>query len=315
MKARLSRHRVIVLAYALTALLFVITTIISPGFASGGNLAAVATQASFIGLVGLGQTFVIIGGGIDLSIPAVLTGSAVLTTALSHGSNGALAWVIPLILCLGVLVGLINGTGVAFLGVSPIIMTLAVQGILQGALLIYTNGSGGSQPPSDIAWLSTHRVAGIPVETMLWLVLGAVAAFVLTRTTYGRRLYALGTSATVAEFSGVNTRRVTVTSYVISALAGVIAGVLITGYVGQSYLSLGDLYLFSSIAAVAIGGASILGGSGHYLGTVAGALTLTILAALLETLNFNPAVLQIVYGVVILTTVALANGQARTART
>jgi ribose transport system permease protein len=311
----LTRNRVILLAYALTAALFVVTTIVSPGFASGGNLAAVATQASFIGLVGLGQTFVIIGGGIDLSIPAVLTGSAVLATALSHGSDGSLVWVIPVILVLGVAVGLINGAGVAFLGVSPIIMTLGVQGILQGALLIYTHGSGGGHPPPAIAWLSTHQVDGVPVEVMVWVVLGAIAAFVLTRTTYGRRLYALGTSATVAELSGVNTRRVTMTSYVVSALAGVVAGILIAGYIGQSYLSLGDVYLFSSIAAVAIGGASILGGSGHYMGTAAGALTLTILAALLNILNFKPAVLQIVYGVVILVTVALANGQARTART
>jgi ribose transport system permease protein len=311
----LTRNRVILLAYALTAALFVVTTIVSPGFASGGNLAAVATQASFIGLVGLGQTFVIIGGGIDLSIPAVLTGSAVLATALSHGSDGSLVWVIPVILVLGVAVGLINGAGVAFLGVSPIIMTLGVQGILQGALLIYTHGGGGGHPPPAIAWLSTHQVDGVPVEVMVWVVLGAIAAFVLTRTTYGRRLYALGTSATVAELSGVNTRRVTMTSYVVSALAGVVAGILIAGYIGQSYLSLGDVYLFSSIAAVAIGGASILGGSGHYMGTAAGALTLTILAALLNILNFKPAVLQIVYGVVILVTVALANGQARTART
>lgn len=315
MPRALTRNRVILLAYALTAVLFVVTTIVSPGFASGGNLAAVATQASFIGLVGLGQTFVIIGGGIDLSIPAVLTGSAVLATALSHGSDGSLVWVIPVILVLGVVVGLINGAGVAFLGVSPIIMTLGVQGILQGALLIYTNGSGGGHPPAAIAWLSTHQVGGVPVEVMVWVALGAIAAFVLTRTTYGRRLYALGTSATVAELSGVNTRRVTMISYVVSSLAGVVAGILIAGYIGQSYLSLGDVYLFSSIAAVAIGGASILGGSGHYMGTAAGALTLTILAALLNILNFKPAVLQIVYGVVILVTVALANGQARTAQT
>lgn len=314
MKRVLARHRAIALAYALTALLFVITTIISPGFAGANNLAAVATQSSFIALVGLGQTFVIIGGGIDLSIPSVLTGSAVLTTVLSHGSNGPLLWVIPLILAFGVIVGLINGAGVAFIGVSPIVMTLGLQGILQGALLIYTKGTGGSQAPPAIAWISTHKVGGIPVEVMIWVALAALAALILTRTTYGRRLYALGTSATVAEFSGVNTRHVTVLSYVISALAGVVAGILIAGYIGQSYLSLGDVYLFSSIAAVAIGGASILGGSGHYMGTVAGALTLTILAALLNILNFKPAVLQIAYGAVILVTVALANSQARAGR-
>lgn len=315
MTAVLKRHRPVFLAYGLTLVLFAITTAVSPGFAGSSNLAAVATQASFIALVGLGQTFVIIGGGIDLSIPSVLTGSAVLATSLSHGSDGPLVWVVPLLLCLGLLVGLMNGVGVAFLGVSPIVMTLGVQGILQGALLIYTRGTGGGQPPPAIVWLSTHKLAGVPVEVLVWIALGALAAFVLSRTTFGRRLYALGTSATVAEFSGINTRQVTIVTYLISAVAGVIAGLLIAGYIGQSYLSLGDVYLFSSIAAVAIGGASILGGNGHYLGTVAGALTLTILAALLNILNFKPAVLQIVYGVVILVTVASANSRARTART
>jgi ribose transport system permease protein len=108
----------------------------------------------------------------------------------------------------------------------------------------------------------------------------------------------------VARFSGIATSRVTVITYIVSGLAAALAGIVLTGYTGQAYLGMGDPYLFSSVAAVAIGGASILGGSGHYLGTVAGALILTVLAGLLPILNLNPAALQIIYGVVILVTVA-----------
>jgi ribose transport system permease protein len=312
--ATLQRNQAIAMAYALTLALFAVTAIVSPGFASANNVGTLLIQASFIAIAAIGQTFVIVGGGIDLSLPAVLTGSAVLLTRLADGQDGRLLWLVPLLLALGALVGLLNGAGVALLGVPPIIMTLGLQGIVQGALLIFTSGTAGGAPPPAIAWLSTHKWGPVPVEVLLWLALGAAAAFVLSRTTYGRRLYAVGTSATVAELSGVDVRRTTAISYVISALAGVVAGILIAGYVGQSYLSLGDVFLFSSIAAVAIGGASILGGSGHYAGTVAGALTLTILAALLPILHLKPAVLEIVYGLVILVTVGLATTRGREAR-
>jgi ribose transport system permease protein len=315
MKQALRRHQPIAVAYVLALVLFAFAAIVSPGFASSNNIGTLLIQASFIAIVAIGQTFVIISGGIDLSVPAVLTGSAVLLMRLGDGQDSNLVWVLPLLLVLAVAIGLLNGLGVAVLGVSPIIMTLGLQGIVQGALLIYTQGEASGGLPPAIEWLATERLGPIPVEALLWLALGLAAAFLLSRTTYGRRLYAIGTSSTVAELSGVDVRRTTIVAYVISAVTAVVAGVLIAGYVGQSYLSLGDAYLFSSIAAVAIGGASILGGSGHYAGTVAGALTLTILAALLPILHLEPAVLEIVYGLVILVTVGLATTHARGERT
>ena len=126
--------------------------------------------------------------------------------------------------------------------------------------------------------MATGRIGPIPADTVLWLALAGLATLVLTWTAFGRHLYALGTNRTVAQFSGIATSRVTVITYVISGTSAALAGIVLTGYVGQAYLGMGDAYLFSSVAAVAIGGASILGGSGHYLGTVAGALILTVLA-------------------------------------
>ena len=134
-----------------------------------------------------------------------------------------------------------------------------------------------------------------------------IAAFLLSKTAFGRHLYALGTSASVAEFSGVPTLRTTVAAYTISGFTASLTGILLTGYTGQAYLGMGDPYLFTSIAAVAIGGASILGGSGHYVGTIAGAFVLTILTGLLPALNLSNGALLIVYGLVILITVSLAS--------
>jgi len=307
----LTRNRNIVLAYVGALLLFGVTTAFSPGFASPNHVRILLIEASFIGLVALGQTFVILGGGVDLSIPWTLTGAAILMTLWASGQNGPLVWVIPLLLGLGVLVGLVNGLGVALLGVPPIIMTLGVNGILEGAVLIYTNGSPTAGAPALIVTLATGKIGPVPYDVLIWLGLTAIAAIALSVTTFGRYLYAVGTNRTVAHFSGVSIRWITVLTYVVSGVTAVIAGILLTGYSGQSFLGEGDPYLFSSVAAVAIGGASILGGSGHYVGTVAGALILTVLSGLLPILNLNPAALQIIYGLVIILTVSLATVRLR----
>lgn len=314
-RRHLGRHRSILLAYAGALVLFGVTSAFSPGFASENHIRVLLIQASFIGIVALGQSFVIMAGGIDLSVPWTLNGAAILVTLFAEAKNEPLLWAIPLVLLLGACVGLVNGLGVALLGISPIIMTLGINVILSGALLVYTNGSPTAAAPSDIEYLATGRIGPIPVNTLVWGGLAALATIVLTWTAFGRHLYALGTNRTVALFSGVSISRVTVTTYVISGTTAAFAGILLTGYTGQAYLGMGDPFLFSSVAAVAIGGASILGGSGHYLGTVAGALILTVLAGLLPILNLNPASLQIIYGVVILLTVALATLPARQAAT
>jgi ribose transport system permease protein len=139
------------------------------------------------------------------------------------------------------------------------------------------------------------------------MALTAAATLLLSKAAFGRYLYALGTNVTVAEFSGVPTTRTALLTYVISGFTAALAGVLLTGYSGQAYLGMGDAYLFTSIAAVAVGGASILGGSGHYLGTVAGAMVLTILTGLLPALNLSSGALLIVYGAVILVTVSIGS--------
>jgi ribose transport system permease protein len=144
-----------------------------------------------------------------------------------------------------------------------------------------------------------------------WLVLIVIVTYVLSCTPFGRRLYAVGLNRRVALFSGVNVKLETMAVYVISSVAAGFAGIALAGYVGTTYLGMGDPYLFTSVAAVAIGGAALLGGTGNYIGTVAGALTLSVLNALLPGLGFQPAVLDIVYGAVILIAVAAASLGAR----
>ncbi|MBX3578706.1 MAG: ABC transporter permease [Rhizobiaceae bacterium] len=307
MNAFVARHRLIVLAYLGMLVLLLVTSYFSPGFLSEANLRSSVVLAAFVGIVALGQTFVIIGGGIDLSVPWVLNCAAILMAILCGGQDLPLLWVGPLVLAAGALVGLINGIGVAIFGVPAIIMTLAANVILQGLIVIYTGGLPTPRAPEMIRFLSVGRLGPIPVIGILWFVLAIAASFLLSKTAFGRYLYAVGSSATVAEFSGVPTARTTILTYVLSGFTAALAGMLLTGYSGQAYLGMGDPYLFTSVAAVAIGGASILGGSGHYVGTIAGALVLTILAGLLPALGLSTGALMVVYGVVILVTVAIGS--------
>jgi ribose transport system permease protein len=307
MRTLLARNRLIVLAYVAMVALLLITALFSPGFLSESNLRSTLVLAAFVGIVALGQTFVIIGGGIDLSLPWVLNCAAILMTLLANGQDLPLVWIMPLILVGGAGVGLVNGIGVAWFGVPPIIMTLASNVILQGLILVYTGGSPTPSAPALIQFLAVGRWGPVPVIATIWAALAAIAWVLLSKAAFGRHLYALGTSAKVAEYSGVPTLRTSIITYVLSGLTAATAGMLLTGYSGQAYLGMGDPYLFTSIAAVAIGGASILGGSGHYIGTIAGALVLTILSGLLPALNLSSGALLVVYGIVILLTVAVGS--------
>ncbi|MEP7240973.1 MAG: ABC transporter permease [Devosia sp.] len=296
----------IFLAYAAALLLFALVTLYSPGFANPAHVATLITLASFTGIVAIGQTVVIVGGGIDLSVPWIMNSAAMLVTGLAHGQNLPLFWVVPFILVCGCTVGIINGIGIALLRVPPIVMTMSVNVITQGVLLIVTRGFPPPLSPTALTFIAAGKLGPIPMMLLLWVVLAAVLVVVERRTAFGRYLYALGSNRTVATLSGVPVVRTTITAYAISGVTAALAGMLLAGYSRQAYLGMGDPYLFTSIAAVAIGGASILGGTGSYLGTIAGALVLTILTGLLPIFRLDIGALRIIYGLVILVTVFIS---------
>ena len=305
-RRRLASPSPILLAYAAALLLFVLVSLYSPGFASPAHVATLVTLAAFIGIVAIGQTIVIIGGGIDLSVPWVMNSAAMLVTALAQGQNLPLFWIIPLILFCGCGVGVINGVGIALLKVPPIVMTMSVNVITQGLLLIITRGFPPPLAPPALTAVAAGKLGPVPVILFVWVALAAVVVFLERGTVFGRYLYALGSNRTVAALSGVPVARTTITAYAISGTTSALAGILLTGYSRQAYLGMGDPYLFTSIAAVAIGGASILGGTGSYLGTIAGALVLTVLNGVLPIFRLDAGALKVIYGLVILLAVFIA---------
>ena len=254
----LARNRPVLFGYLLVLVLAADGEIVSRGFLRVNHIDELIITGGFIALVGLGQTFVILTGGVDLSIPWVLNAAAVYLTLWAKGDSAKMVWIVPVLLAGAALVGVVNGIGVAFLRIPPIIMTLGMSTIVEGALLLSTNGGSGLNAPNAAVYLATHRWGPVPVLAVLWIAMLLVSTVVLSKTPFGRRLYATGLNQRVANFAGVNVQFVTVAVYVISAMAAAVAGIVLAGYVGQSYLGMGDPYLFSSVAAVAIGGTSIL---------------------------------------------------------
>jgi ribose transport system permease protein len=303
----LKRNSSIALSYMIALALFGVGTLLSIGFASAGNIRTILILGSFIGIVGLGQTLCILTGGIDLSIPQTLTGAAVLSSIVANGNASAMPRAILLVVALAIVVGLINGFGVAYIGIPPIIMTLGMNGAIQGLLLVRTNGGFSYAPPRALISFVLGSTFGIPTDLLIWAAVAIVGTVLLSWTTLGRTLYAIGTNRTAAYLAGIHVKRALMVPYVISAVGAALTGLLVMGYYGQAYLGMGDQYLFGSAAAVAVGGASILGGEGHYIGTIAGSLILTLVGAILGLLGLSAAWLGISYGVILFVTVFLAS--------
>jgi ribose transport system permease protein len=297
-------RRKVLYGFAAAIALFVIGDILKPGFASASGIQQILQVASFVGLVAAGQTFVILIGGIDLSVPWVLNGTAIVMVAVANGSDGRLWLGIAIALVLGVACGLVNGMGVALLGVPAVVMTLGMNGIIQGLALGVTHGltcgSCTKPPPTSLINAMTGKTLGIDTSLLIWLAVIVVVSVTLSFTTFGRRVYAVGNSQRVSHLAGVNVKLVTIALYALSGLFAAMAGIALAGFGGGATIGMGDPYLFQSIAAVVIGGTYILGGRGNYLGTVAGAIVLTALVSVLLSENAPDYARDIVYGVVIL---------------
>jgi ribose transport system permease protein len=297
-------RRRILYAWIAAVLLFAIGAVVHPGFASADSVSSVLVVASFVGLVAAGQTFVVLIGGIDLSVTWVLNAAAILMVTSSLGENDRTALGLALTLGMGAAVGAANGIGVAVFGVPAVVMTLAVNGIMEGLTLGLSEGmtctSCASYAPPVIQAAVHDHWLGVPLVLFVWMAIAALVSFGLSFTSFGRATYAIGNNARASYLSAINVTATTVALYMLSGLCSALAGIMLVGFGGQASLGMGDPYLFQSIAAVVIGGVYILGGRGHYVGTVAGAISLVTLISVLMAVNMPEYGRSIIYGVVIL---------------
>lgn len=288
------------LTVAIVAGVWIVASFVSRGFGAYGHLRYLVELAAVIGLVAAGQTFVVIAGGIDLSVAAIVTVSAVSLPLLSWQADPTGLTAVLAVLALTTTIGLVNGLGVALLRVHPMIMTLAMATFLQGLLIIIAGGSAVTAENPLVRWLGNARPAGIPAGVLLWVAVSVIVLTAMHATSLGARLFAMGANPLAAALSGVPVASTTLAVYGISGFTSGLAGVLVLGMNGQGYVGIGDPYLLASIAAVVLGGTSILGGLGTYAGTIPGAILLVTITALITVVNASPGWRSILFGSLIL---------------
>lgn len=291
----------VVIAFGCIVALLLVGSLYSPSFLSPEYLLQQLKVASFLGVIATGMMLVILLGQIDLSVPWVVAMGGMMATAMAaYGAAGELLAIPFGILC-GVVVGLVNGIGVAYLRIPSMIITLATNAVAQGLMVVHTGGFSPQDAASDaMRFLATgFIIPDVPNAVIVWAIVGAAAVFLLTRTTVGRAIYGIGNQERAAYLSGIGPQRVVMLVFAIAGGLSAFGGVLLAGYASKAAQAMGDPYLLPSIAAVVLGGTSILGGRGTYLGTVAGVILITLLQSILSVMQMPEAGRQIIYGVVI----------------
>ena len=293
--------RLMVPAWTLLVVVYVLVVALIGGeSASVHYLNSLLTLALFLAVLGLGQGAVVLTGGLDLSVPHTLAFTGVVLAALCNGMDAPAYWAVPLVLAIGIGVGLFNGIGVVLFGMPAIVVTLATNGIMQGAGLLFTGGIPTGRAPPALQWFFTERLAGLAPAVWFFLGFAALAYVALHRTTFGRRVFAVGNSARVARLSGVRVDWTILGVYVLSGFCSALAGVLMTGFSTVSFLNMGQRFLLPAIAVVLVGGTLATGGRGHYLGILGGALLLTAVGTLVSGSELHFAWRDIIFGIVVL---------------
>ena len=256
-------------------LLIIVSGIVSPAFLSANNISNMLLQAAPLGIVVIGQAFVIILRGLDLSVASIMATAAVIATGFS-GVNSDVPAIMAISLGIGAATGLVNGLLVTKRDVSPFLATLATMIVLQGFRFAYTQGAPSGNVPPLFRVMGSATWYGIPYNLMLLVVLAVVFTLVLSRSRFGREVYITGGNPTTARLIGINADRVTIAGYMISGVLAAIAGLVLSGYVGIVDNWVGRGFELDSIVAAVMGGIALSGGRGTIVGGLVGAAILIV---------------------------------------
>lgn len=298
------RHAALFLIYGLLLVMVVLASVFSDRFLTERNLTNLLRQAGFLGIVAIGQTLVILSGGIDLSVGSVIKLSVLVSAILMNGQQDNLWLGLGVVLVMGAVIGLLNATVITRLRVAPFIATLGAYSILRGISLWITTKPIGRAAPG---WLQFYdlRVGAIAGPAFVFFVLLVVMILVLRRTRFGRHIYAVGGNELVARLSGIPIQRVKYGVYILCSLFAALTGLLYLSRMGVGDPVVGDGLELQSITAVILGGTSLAGGRGGLIGTLGGVLLLALTANLLVILNVNQWIQQLIQGLIIISAVAL----------
>lgn len=277
----------------------IFASILSSSFLSVSNLFNVVKQITVAGIVGCGMTFVILTGGIDLSVGSIVgLAGAIAAGILVSTENVFLA--ILAALAIGIVCGAINGFFVAQCEIPPFIATLGMMTLLRGCVLVYTKGAPIAIKVDSYKFIGKGTILGIPVPVLLLVVLYLIAHYILTQTGFGRSIYALGGNKEAARLSGIRVKYSEWMVYIFNGLMSGIAAIVLTARLGSAQSTSGEGIEMDAIAAVILGGTSLSGGTGFVLPTVIGAMIMGIIDNILTLMNVNPHATNIVKGAVVL---------------
>ena len=289
-------------------LLIGIVSILNPAFLSGKNILNIFRQTSVNAIIAAGMTFVILTGGIDLSVGSILAISgAVCASLMVNGQNMILAVIIAIII--GGVFGTLNGFIISKGKLQPFIATLATMTILRGVTMVFTDGKPITLGSGDLAIsfskIGGGTILGIPTPVIIMIVVFVVSAYILSNTKMGRYTYALGSNEEATKLSGLNTDKIKIWVYTISGILAAVAGIILTSRLYSAQPTAGNGYELDAIAAVVLGGTSLTGGKGKISGTIIGALIIGVLSNALNMLDVSSYYQMMVKGVVILIAVLL----------
>ncbi|RLM03431.1 hypothetical protein BIY27_23615 [Gibbsiella quercinecans] len=290
------------LLLAVTVLMILFSRAISPALGSWAQVLMIITLTSFLLVVAFGQGLVILAGGMDLSVASLFMYGGVMSAGMIGSSGDNVAYMLPFILLSAAAIGAISGLGITLLRIPPFIMTMGT-GIIVASLAL-----GAS--PRLLTELVKGNLFGVPCIVLFFIVFSLLGLAIQTRTVFGRNLYALGGSAGAAKVSGIPVGATTVGAYALSGLCAALGGALLTGYSDGATLRMGDPYLLPSIAAVVVGGSSILGGKGTFIGTIAGALFLVTVDSVIAATGLDQGWRLIVSGAIITVALLFQSGSA-----
>lgn len=282
-------------------LLVLFSSVFVPNFLSSANMTNIMKQVTVNGMLALGMTFVIITGGIDLSVGPVICLSGMVALNVMQRTNFVIAVIAAI--AVGVIIGFINGYGV-FRGMPPFIMTLSMMSALRGFVLLVTNAQTVRYTTDFLTSLGTGNILGIPYITLVYVVFAIVCAIILQKTTFGRGIYAIGGNEETARLCGINVKWQKIFVYVLSGFLVSAASILLVARLGAVDPNLGDGYEMDAIASVVVGGTSMNGGEGGIVRTIIGTLIIALIANILNLLNVSAYLQQVVKGLIIFVAVA-----------
>lgn len=298
------------------AAILIILMLLSPNaFARPANLINIFKQASINGILAMGMMFVIIAGGIDLSVGSIVALAGVVAASFAHPGEYPLIVPIVLALAIGLFSGWLNGVGVSYGNIPPFIVTLGMMTIIRGVALIVSGGAPVFGVSDEFEYIAGGFLFdSIPLLVIYFVIITAISAFILTKTVFGRRVYAIGGNETSAAFSGINVQKMRISVFMISGLFAGFAGLLLSSRTVSGNPTAGQSYELDAIAAVIIGGVSMSGGSGHWYGTVIGALLIAVIGNGLDILNVSSHYQLVIKGAIIIFAVLLdVKGKEKTA--